>query len=80
MVQKRIDTLQATITKLVEELRIIEVKLDHYASSDRLAFGVHYLKYKTLGEKCLELMTDLQVLETELPPDHCSIMNDQTVS
>jgi hypothetical protein len=80
MVQKRINTLQVTITKLIAELRTIDVKLDHYASTDRLAFGAHYDNYKRLDEECMHLMTELQVLELEVPPDHTFIVDDQSVS
>jgi hypothetical protein len=80
MVYKRIEALQNKINLLVKELGMIETKLDHYAATDRLAFGAHYHNYMKLDKECLELMTDLQVLETEIPPDHTFIVDDQAVS
>lgn len=49
--------LQKRIDEIIKELRELDIKLDIYAERDRLAYGVHYEKYKALDKECLELMT-----------------------
>lgn len=68
MSNTKINSKQARINEIVQELRIIQTKIDIYAERDQFAASAHYAKYKALDLECLDLMTEVEELRKELPP------------
>lgn len=70
--------MQNRVNEIVESLKLIEIKLDVYSRTDRLAYSFYYEKYKALDMECLELLTKLR--EEQCQPDHSHLTrNDKEI-
>ena len=66
MIQNKMDYLSLRIEMISDEMRTLQTKIDVYSSFDRFAMEIHQTKYMELDMQCLDLMTELQELQTIL--------------